>query len=108
MLLLACNMTAFTPDDRRRYDALRARVMAAIDDVIELPNGYRARLGSGASVGETAEWISLEQRCCPFIEMTLQLNEGGAVWIELTGRPGVKEILASEFAVFRVSGSRTN
>jgi hypothetical protein len=105
---IACDMTAFTPDERRRYDALRARVTAAFEDVAELSNGYRVRLGSATVAGEVAEWMTLEQRCCPFIELTLQMKEGGTVWLELTGRPGVKEVLASEFAALRVSGPRTN
>ena len=103
MVPLACDMTAFTDDERRRYEALRAKVTGAVDQVAELPNGYRVRLGPSVTSGEAGEWMALEQRCCPFLSLTLELAEGTAMWLALTGRAGVKEVLESEFAVLRVN-----
>jgi hypothetical protein len=102
MVQLACDMTAFTDDERRRYEALRAKVTGTIDQVAELPNGYRVRLGTSVTSGEAGEWMSLEQRCCPFLTLTLE-KESGEIWLALTGRPGVKDVLESEFAVLRVN-----
>jgi hypothetical protein len=93
-------MNAFTADERRRYDALRAKVTGAIDRVTELPNGFRCRLGLLVTAGEAAEWMALEQRCCPFLTLTLELEEG-ATWLALTGGAGVKDVLESEFDVLR-------
>jgi hypothetical protein len=101
-------MNAFSTEERRRYDALRAAVTKAIVEVSELAHGYRSRLGDGVAVGDVGEWMALERRCCPFLEIGLRLEEGGAVWVDMTGRPGVKEILQSEFEIFRVSGPRTS
>jgi len=71
--------------------------MAAIEQVVELPNGFRSRLGHGVTAGEVGEWMSMEQRCCAFLDLYLRLEEGGTVWLELTGRPGVKALIKSEF-----------
>lgn len=98
----ACDMNAFTEDERRRY-ALRATVTAAINRVVDLPNGYRVRLGQGVTSGEVGEWMSLEQRCCPFLTLTLELQEDGAIWLAVTGRPGVQKVLESEFAALSVN-----
>ncbi len=99
---IACDMAAFSTEERDRYHALRARVTAAIDQVVELPNGFRSRLSHGATAAEVGEWVSMEQRCCAFLDIGLRLEQGGTMWLELTGRPGVKELLESEFAVFSV------
>ena len=94
---IACDLTAFSADERDRYDALRAGVIAAIAQVVELPNGFRSRLGHDVTAGEVGEWMSMEQRCCAFLDIGLRLDAGGTMWLELTGRPGVKSLLESEF-----------
>jgi hypothetical protein len=99
----ACNMNAFAADERQRYDALRARVTASIVRVAELPNGYRVQVGESVTSAEAGEWMALEQRCCPFLCLTLELEDAGAMWLVLTGRPGVKDVLESEFAALRVN-----
>jgi len=39
-----------------------------------------------------------ERRCCPFFDLSLRLDrEGGPMWLELTGREGVKEFIKAEF-----------
>jgi len=40
----ACNLTAFSPDERRRYDTLCGQTTSAIREVVELPAGYRVAL----------------------------------------------------------------
>jgi hypothetical protein len=104
MLPLACNMAAFAADERRRYAALRARITDAIEDVVELTDGYRARLGTAVTIAEAREWIALEQRCCPFLTLGLQ-DDRGTLWLALTGPAGVKAVLAAEFG-FSSPGAR--
>lgn len=44
-----------------------------------------------------AEFISLERLCCPFFGFALDVApEGGALWLSLTGRDGVKPFIAAE------------
>jgi hypothetical protein len=40
--------------------------------------------------------VELERRCCPFFSFTLKREVEGHVWLELTGREGVKEFLATQ------------
>jgi hypothetical protein len=48
----------------------------------------------------TAEWITLERRCCPFIAFGIEVgHEGGPLWLSLTGREGVKPFLKIELGV---------
>jgi hypothetical protein len=90
---VACDMSAFSPDERQRYHALRPKVVNAIEDVIETPSGFRGRIGPGVTASEVAEWMALERRCCPFLELGLRLTSDGRQWLELAGGPGVKEVV---------------
>jgi hypothetical protein len=45
-----------------------------------------------------AEWAAGEHLCCPFFDIDLRLErEGGAFWLRLTGRDGVKQFIRSDF-----------
>lgn len=46
----------------------------------------------------TAEFITLERRCCPFLSFSLDSErEQGSYSIRITGRPGVKEFLRDAY-----------
>ena len=68
--------------------------------VEELGDGYRFRLESEPVViVKTAEFISLEKLCCPFLNFALEVDaEGGPVWLRLTGREGVKDFIREEIS----------
>lgn len=46
-----------------------------------------------------AEWVSLERRCCAFAEFTIEWRMDDTVWVRLTGKAGVKEVLAAEMGI---------
>jgi hypothetical protein len=48
---------------------------------------------------QLAEWISLERRCCPFLEFALEWKQDDSVSVRLTGQPGVKEFIAAEMGI---------
>ena len=98
---IVCNMSAFSPEEQQRYRALRAKVMEAVQQVVETPRGFRARLAGAVSAGEIAEWISLEQRCCPFLELVVRPADDQIHWLDLEGGAGVKELLRAEFDALR-------
>jgi hypothetical protein len=51
------------------------------------------------SFQEIGEWIENERKCCPFLDFQLNVDcDGGAVHLALTGGPGVKDFLLSDFA----------
>ena len=42
-----------------------------------------------------AEWVTLEQRCCPFLDFSLETGRDG-VMLRLTGPEGTPEFLREE------------
>jgi hypothetical protein len=98
---IACNLNALDKEQRRRYQALTAQLRAAVQETRELPDGYSFRLPSDEeTIQRTAEWITLERRCCPFISFGLETGrENGPLWLSLTGRDGVKPFLKMELGI---------
>ena len=94
---IACDLTAFTADERERHSAVSSQVAAIVEEVQNLPDGYAFRYRTDASTWMlVAEFAELEGRCCPFFNFTLERVAAGPVWLRLTGGPGVKEFIASE------------
>jgi hypothetical protein len=98
---IACHLNALDREQRRRHQSLTAQLRAAVQETRELPDGYSFRLPSDeATIQRTAEWITLERRCCPFIDFGLEAGrEGGPLWLSLTGREGVKPFLKMELGI---------
>jgi hypothetical protein len=93
-----CDMTAFTPDERSQHIAAIQSLFGQVQEVRELPDGYAFRLDSGADlVAKAADFIAKERLCCPFFGFKLELEpEGGALWLHLTGREGIKPFILAE------------
>jgi hypothetical protein len=98
---IACNLNALDKEQRRRHQSLTAQLRATVQETRELPDGYSLRLPSDeATIQRTAEWITLERRCCPFLAFGLEAGrEGGPLWLSLTGREGVKPFLKIELGI---------
>jgi len=94
----ACDLTAIAADQRDAHLATINRLFRAVESIRELPNGYSVRLPNESEVLLTAaEFIALERLCCPFFDFGLEIErEGGAVWLSLTGREGVKPFIMAE------------
>lgn len=97
----ACNMKAMNAEQRQRYDLLTKQLQVTKQEIKELPNGYAFRLPSETStVKDAAEWITYERLCCPFFDFGIEVERnGGAVWLRLTGREGVKPFIRCEFGI---------
>src|SRR5436305_10154840 len=95
---LACDMSAFAPAERSRHLAAIEEVFGAVKEIRELPDGYAFRLpGESAWVMKIADFITRERLCCPFFGFALELEpEGGALWLSLTGREGIKPFVLAE------------
>src|SRR5205814_8392921 len=98
----ACVMDVLEPSKRQQHIATAQFVFAAVNEVRELPNGYAFHLPNESKMlRKVGEFISLEQLCCPFFGFTLEVErEGGAVWLQLTGREGVKPFIEAEIVEF--------
>lgn len=94
----ACNMSAIAPSERQEHLAAIEEVFGAVQEVRELPDGFAFRLpGEDAWLAKAANFMTKERLCCPFFGFALQLEpEGGAPWLSLTGREGVKPFIMAE------------
>ena len=97
-----CDMLALTPEQRPQHLATAKALFQTLKQVQELPDGYAFELGSDTeTLVRAAEFVALERRCCPFFGFTLKVEpEGGALWLQLTGRAGVKPFIRAELSEF--------
>ncbi|MEP6922503.1 MAG: hypothetical protein ABI967_15380 [bacterium] len=91
-------MTAIPADSRDEHLATIVTLFLSVKNLRELPNGYAFQLSNEPNILLTAaQFIARERRCCPFFEFSLQVERnGGAVWLSLTGREGVKPFIMAE------------
>jgi len=94
----ACDMTAIEASERGRHIATTDALFSSAGEIRELPNGYAFRLPNESDVLlKAAEFIALERLCCPFFGFGLEVEpEGGALWLRLVGREGVKPFIQAE------------
>jgi hypothetical protein len=92
---VACNFAAMDGEQRERYRALRRRLGEDFHEARELEDGYAFRYSSEEGVlVALAEYVSLEQLCCPFFDFAIEVERGGGeVWLRMTGPEGAKGIL---------------
>lgn len=95
---LACDLTAFTPEQRARHDGLWERLVEVRLAVREVADGYAFQYPGDAEMCMTAaEFMTLEHICCPFFRMTLEIEPGkGTVWMHWTGSETIKQFLKAE------------
>jgi hypothetical protein len=101
---LACNLRAFNTEEHERYAHeryadLTKQLRSAVAEERELDDGYALRIAAESLPPiAIAEWIALEQKCCPFFAFELRFEaDGGPVWLQLSGRPGVKDFIRDKF-----------
>jgi hypothetical protein len=96
---LACNLKAFTPQERIAWRRLIDQLRQAETPAGELSNGHVFAIDAGkVSIQTLAEWIDLERKCCPFFDFQVSLRgANGQLSLALTGGQGVKEFIAEDF-----------
>ncbi len=104
---IACQLGVFSVEERRRYQAVRGQIEAAVTRTVEVANGYMFHVPSDeATLALVTEWIALERRCCPFFEFAVSLSGSDpSIRVALTGSPEVKRFLELEFGSRVVSPS---
>ena len=100
---IACNPGAFSADERGKWQALGKRLIAENTGRRELPNGFAFEFDrTPQTLREVAEFVEFESKCCPFVDFTVRVPSGGrGVVLEMTGREGVKDMLAAELGIER-------
>jgi hypothetical protein len=96
-----CNTSAFDPEQRKRYNILTKDLMAKHLEIKELPDGYGMRFPNNRSLFTAlSEWATLEQLCCPFLTLSLELQrDQGPIWLRVSGEDGVKDFLRAELGI---------
>ena len=95
---IACDMTAIPQDQRQVHIDGSKELFSRIHEFRELENGYEFRFAPDVIV-ELAQFMALEKLCCPFLNFVVEVaEEGGPVWLRLTGRDGVKAFIREEIS----------
>jgi DNA-binding transcriptional MerR regulator len=96
---IACNPNAIPTDMREQWVATGKEVYAAVEEIQDMPDGYRFRLPpDSAMLLKVAEYIAHERLCCAFIHFTVEIEpKNGPLWLHLTGGEGAKEYMRSVF-----------
>jgi len=96
-----CNIKALTPEERAHHKQLGDKLMAARKEIVEMPNGYEFQFSpKNVTLAELADWVVDENKCCPFFNFHIDLeNEGALTCLRLTGEEGIKQFIRGEFLV---------
>lgn len=96
---IACDMTVLAPAQRERHLATSRELFSTLKQIRELSNGYEFRVDGPNVIMQTAEFVSLEKLCCPFLNFEIEVEaENGQVWLKLFGREGVKAFVREEIS----------
>ena len=98
----ACVMSAIDADQREPHLANARVLFKRVREIRELNDGFGFRLQDEPDLlVKLGEFIQRERLCCPFFRFTIDVEpEGGAVWLKLTGREGVKAFIKAEIGEF--------
>jgi|SRR4030095_16202465 hypothetical protein len=98
----ACAMETIEAGRRQEHLANARYLFNRVLEIRELSDGFGFRLESGPDLlTRLAEFIDLERLCCPFFGFNVEVeSEGGATWLKLTGREGVKPFIRAEIGEF--------
>jgi hypothetical protein len=94
-----CNIKALTPTERARHKELTNKLIAERKLIVEKENGFEFQYSpSTVSLGELAEWVAAEGKCCPFFDFHIDLEKAGTLLcLRLMGADGIKPFIESEF-----------
>jgi hypothetical protein len=94
-----CNIKALNSAERERHKQLTDKLIAARKEIVETKKGYEFQYSpSNVSIGELADWVAAEGKCCPFFDFHIDLErEGNLLCLRLTGEEGIKPFIQSEF-----------
>ena len=92
---IACNLGAFSTDERVRHRALIEQLRASVEQIEELPNGCLFHYPEESKLLMTAaEFIAMESRCCSFFDFSIEKAAGSSpIRLRVTGPDGAKQII---------------
>lgn len=92
---LACDLTAIGEENREQHRATSNDVFESVLAARELSSGYAFRLPTDTeTIQKAGAFIARERLCCPFFRFRLVVrSEKSPVWLEISGRDGVKAFI---------------
>ncbi|MDQ3712127.1 MAG: hypothetical protein M3388_07910 [Acidobacteriota bacterium] len=97
--VFACNPSALDKEQRARYSVLTKQLIAAKQELRELPDGYAFHFPANSqAIKDVAEFITYERLCCPFLNFEMAV-EGENLLVRLKGKEGVREFIKMEFGI---------
>src|SRR5687767_8576832 len=93
---LACVPGAIPADMRAGHFELVGDLFGrSLQERVELTDGYEFRF-EPEEFERVARFVANERRCCPFLDFTISLVSGGALWLRLTGPAGSRAFIDAE------------
>ncbi len=98
-LPIACSLTALSAQERHREGELLELHLASIRERKERADGYSYRYPEDPALfAQMAELVSLEHRCCPFLDFRLEwAGAESTPWLHITGGARVKPFVDETF-----------
>lgn len=97
---IACNLSALSPEQRRREQELLAEFRSSGMRHRPINNGYRFEVAADPeALARLGEFLALERRCCPFLQFDLAIGSGeGPVTLDVYGKaPSVGDLIRDTF-----------
>ena len=79
-----------------RRTKTNTEILAKADQIVETKDGYKLKFPEADDelVTTLVEWINVERKCCSFLRFELAFEQfSGAVWLEVGGDAGAKQLL---------------
>jgi hypothetical protein len=108
--VFACKMNALSPSEREELPKLLHHLAELKPEVLNLKEGYEIRFGGKTDAFPTAaKWLAMEQRCCPFFELSLAVTSNdGPVVVKISGPTGTKAFIDDDLPlIHRLASARS-
>lgn len=92
---LSCKLTS--PELRNRKEEVLAKLKGQVLEKKELSNGYSYKFnGADMTLDMLTDFIKSERQCCDFFDFKLDINNDSFIWLEISGKKGVKQFIETE------------
>ena len=99
---IACDLSVFgSKETAMQHGKNSESVLKNNEGVEELSEGYAFHYAYSPELFTTlSQWITMENKCCPFFTFALRLIPDGArggIWLEIGGSKEIKEFMAVNY-----------
>jgi hypothetical protein len=103
-LPIVCDLTVFSPEERKHHEEVSIQITKQAKRIVELEDGFEFHhdYSEEKFVG-IAQWITGENKCCPFFTFELVIepfNTGREIIVRLRGSKEIKRGLKGDLEKF--------